>query len=68
MTKPKRQIIAERLYFEDNVNYTQWVKDCRSWDRKIKRLDDEKLIYIRELIGHELDLRCQKYMAESLEV
>ena len=57
-------ILAEPS-FEDDAERIQWIKRCKLWERKVCRLDDEMLIYIRERINYLLELRSQKYIEEA---
>jgi hypothetical protein len=50
--------------FEDDAERIQWIKRCKLWERKIYRLDDEMLLYLRERINYLLEVRSQKYLAE----
>jgi hypothetical protein len=62
----KRQFILDGLYITERQG--EWLRDCRNWEKKIVRLDDEKLVYIREMINYELEKRSQEYMAECCKV
>lgn len=61
----KKQFILDGLYIAERQG--EWIRDCKKWEKKIDRLDDEKLIYIRELINYELEKRSQEYMIECIK-
>jgi hypothetical protein len=50
--------------FNDNKKEDKYRQAMKNWDKKLDRLDDEMLIYVRERINYLLEVRSQKYLAE----
>lgn len=50
--------------YEDESSMVKYRRSMKNWDKKLDRIDDEMLVYIRERINYLLEVRSQKYMAE----
>jgi len=50
--------------YEDDEDLRKYRKQLKNWDKKLDRVDDEVMIYIRERINYLLEVRSQKYMEE----
>ena len=53
--------------YEDEKSMRIFRQAMKNWDKKIVRLGDELLVYIRERINYELEKRSQDYMAEMIK-
>lgn len=53
-------------YFIDDPIIEKYRKSMKNWSRKLDRLDDEMLIYVRERVNYLLEKRSMDYM-EALE-
>lgn len=51
-------------YFMDDTTELRYRQSMKNWSRKLDRLDDEMLIYVRERINYLLEERSLRYMEE----
>jgi len=50
--------------YTDDEDMRKFRKSMKNWDKKLDRLEDEMLVYVRERINYLLEVRSQNYMAE----
>lgn len=53
--------------FTDDYELTKYRRSMKVWDKKLDRVQDEMLVYIRERINYLLEYRSQKYIEEMYE-
>ena len=48
----------------DDKEIKSYRQSMKNWSKKLDRLDDEMLLFIRERINYLLEIRSQNYLAE----
>ena len=51
----------------NNKELNSYRKVMKSYEKKIKKLDDEMLVWLTDYIGSELEKRSQEYMILNMK-
>lgn len=52
--------------YEDDEGMKKYRKNMKLWDKKLSRVDDEMLVYIRERINYLLEIHSQEYIEKQI--